>query len=420
MHNPSNIISSRITPEERPKWHFIIDAVYKADPSRQGVDGEVLSKMLHVPNQRGFRRCTGSTTDDPKYIALFTSGEDVYWRDELDTSLGIFLYYGDQKVPGRDLEDTQFKGNYILSRIFEYACSEDEITRKRIPPVFLFKKAGGRDIQFLGLAVPGIQGKPQKEWLTAVWGSNKDGKRFLNYKAFFTVLNTASGCEAEKGESGISHAWLTDIEDGHAYDSKYAPYEWIKYIDNKKIKSLTAFKETYVKSKEEQLPDANAEQEKTAMLQYIHDFFIERDRGYSFESFASYIVEQLDKNVVRIDVTRPFKDGGIDAVGLYKIFSKAPQEVTVDFYMQAKCYDPYTNAVNVKDTSRLISRIKDRQFGIMVTTSYINKQAYQEILDDGHPIVLVTGKTIMDLVFDKFEVRTLSHLKQWLSREFSD
>ena len=107
------------------------------------------------------------------------------------------------------------------------------MTRRRIPPVFLFKKAGGRDIQFLGLAVPGIQGKPQKEWLTAVWGSNKDGKRFLNYKAFFTVLNTASGCEAEKGESGISHAWLTDIENGHAYDSKYAPYEWIKYIDNK-------------------------------------------------------------------------------------------------------------------------------------------------------------------------------------------
>ena len=37
MQSPSNIISSRITPEERPKWHFIIDAVYKADPTRQGV-----------------------------------------------------------------------------------------------------------------------------------------------------------------------------------------------------------------------------------------------------------------------------------------------------------------------------------------------------------------------------------------------
>ena len=92
MHNPSNIISSRITPEERPKWHFIIDAVYKADPSRQGVAGEVLSKMLHVPNQRGFRRCTGSTTDDQKKKKLLTSEKDVYWRDELDTSLGIFLY----------------------------------------------------------------------------------------------------------------------------------------------------------------------------------------------------------------------------------------------------------------------------------------------------------------------------------------
>ena len=416
MPNPSDIISSRISIEDRPNWHLIIDAVYKADPSLQGVDGEVLSKILHVPNQRGFRRCTGSTIDEPQYIALFTSGEDVYWRDELDTSLGIFLYYGDQKVPGRALEDTQFKGNYILSKVFEYACSEDPAIRKKIPPIFIFKKAGGRNIKFLGLAVPGIQGKPQKEWLTAVWGSNKDGDRFLNYKAFFTVLNTSKGCQAEPNEAGINMAWFTDIEGKNTYDSTYAPIEWKNYIDRKKYLSLTAFRETYVKSKEEQLP---AEPEKIEMLQYIHDYFIQKDHGYSFESFACRIVEQLDENVARIDVTRPFKDGGIDAIGLYKIFAKAPQEVMVDFYMQAKCYNPTSIAIGVKDTARLISRIKDRQFGIMVTTSYVHKQAYQEILDDGHPIVLITGKTIIDLVYDSFEIRSIESLKEWLDREYS-
>jgi len=281
----------------------------------------------------------------------------------------------------------------------------------------VFKKAGGSDIKFLGLAVPGIQGKPQKDWLTAVWGSNSDGDRFLNYKSFFTILNTASGCKAEQNEAGISLAWLTDIEAGKAYESDYAPNEWKKYIENKKYISLTSFKETYVKSKEEQLPSTR-EAEQVKMIQYIHDYFIKKDRGYSFENFACYIVQQLDNNVARIDVTQPFKDGGIDGIGLYKVFSNAPQEVLVDFYMQAKCYNPYTNDVGVKDTSRLISRIKDRQFGIMVTTSYVNKQAYQEILDDGHPIVIVTGKTIVDLLINQLEIRSLDTLKSWLDRSF--
>lgn len=411
------IVSERIKMEDRHKWHFYVDAVYRADPSLQGTQAEVLSKLMHVPNMRGFRRCTGSTVDDPLYIALFTSGEDLYWRDDLDTSLGILLYYGDQKTPGKDLHDTLFSGNYILREIFNRACSSDINERKRIPPIFVFKKVKGRDIKFLGLAVPGIQGKPQKDWLTAVWGSNREGDRFLNYKSFFTILNTVKGCAAEPGECGISLAWLTDIESGNAYDSKYAPLEWKRYIDNKKYLSLTALRETYVKSKEEQLPSSR-EAEKVKMLQYIHDYFIEKDRGYSFESFACYIVQQLDNNVARIDVTRPFKDGGIDGVGLYKVFSNAPQEVLVDFYMQAKCYNPFTNDVGVKDTSRLISRIKDRQFGIMVTTSYVNKPAYQEILDDGHPIVIITGKTIVDLLVNQLEIHTLEALKSWITRSF--
>lgn len=182
--------------------------------------------------------------------------------------------------------------------------------------------------------------------------------------------------------------------------------------------SLTAFRETYVKSKEEQLPDVN-ESERVTMLQSLHDYFIEKDKGYSFEQFACSIVEQLDENVVSVDVTRPFKDGGIDGIGTYRVFGTGTQSVLVDFYLQAKCYSPFTTAVGVKDTARLISRIKDRQFGIMVTTSYVHQQAYQELLDDGHPIVLVTGRAIIDLIFDRFEIRSVEALKDWLEREFS-
>ena len=44
--------------------------------------------------------------------------------------------------------------------------------------------------------------------------------------------------------------------------------------------------------------------------------------------------------------------------------------------------------------SRLISRIRYRQFGVLMTTSYVDKQAYQEVVKDGHPILVVTATDI--------------------------
>ena len=44
--------------------------------------------------------------------------------------------------------------------------------------------------------------------------------------------------------------------------------------------------------------------------------------------------------------------------------------------------------------SRLISRIRYRQFVIMITTSYVDQQAYNEVIEDGHPILIVTASDI--------------------------
>ena len=48
--------------------------------------------------------------------------------------------------------------------------------------------------------------------------------------------------------------------------------------------------------------------------------------------------------------------------------------------------------------SRLISRIRYRQFGILVTTSFVNSQAYSEVIEDGHPILIVTASNIADIL----------------------
>lgn len=406
-NNYSFNVHDKINKDERINWQLYIDAIYKSDPSKKDMSAEVLSKLLGVKNQGGFRYL--GKTETPNLVILFTSGEDIYWRDELDSSVGLLLYYGDNKTPGTDLHKTKLHGNEILRYVFELASSNDVDKRKRIPPILVFKKTTGRDVKFLGLAVPGIKGKPNKDWLTAVWGCNKNGDRFQNYKAYFTILNTSTGSDYQSG-FGINLAWINDIEVGNAFNSIHAPIEWKKYILKENYSVLVSKKEKFIKTKEEQLPDDNNKME---MLKCLQQYFYSKDRGYSFEKFAADLTQYMDSSVVDINVTRPYKDGGLDAEGRYRIFQNVENTVYVEFYLQAKCYKP-TNAVVVSDTARLISRIKDRQFGIMFTTSYVAIQAYEEILKDGHPIVIINGKNIIEYIFNELEIRTVLDLEKWL------
>lgn len=410
-NNYSFDIHNKINKNERINWQLYIDAIYKSDSDRKNFSAEVLSKLLGVKNQGGFRYL--GKTEAPNLVILFTSGEDIYWRDELDSSLGVLLYYGDNKTPGTDLHKTKLHGNEILRYIFELSSSSDIDKRKKIPPILVFKKTTGRNVKFLGLAVPGIKGKPNKDWLTAVWGCNKNGDRFQNYKAYFTILNTSTGSEYQNG-FGINLAWINDIEVGEAYNSIHAPIEWKKYILKENYSVLVSKKEKFVKTKEEQLPD---DCNKMKMLNFLQQYFYSKDRGYSFEKFAADLTQYMDDSVVDINVTRPYKDGGLDAEGIYRIFKNAENTVYVEFYLQAKCYAP-ANGVVVSDTARLISRIKNRQFGIMFTTSYIAKQAYEEILKDGHPIVIINGKNIIEYIFNELEIRTISELAKWLTNNY--
>lgn len=78
----------------------------------------------------------------------------------------------------------------------------------------------------------------------------------------------------------------------------------------------------------------------------------------------------------------------------------------MEFALEAKCYRPGLNAaqpntVGVKEVSRLISRLRHRQFGVLVTTSAIAKQAYEEVRDDRHPVIFISGKDIAEILIDK-------------------
>jgi hypothetical protein len=75
----------------------------------------------------------------------------------------------------------------------------------------------------------------------------------------------------------------------------------------------------------------------------------------------------------------------------------------VEFSLEAKCYRPPigdapANTVGVKEVSRLISRLRHRQFGVLVTTSIIARQAYEEVREDRHPIIFICGRDIAEIL----------------------
>ena len=167
---------------------LIVDAIYQG--GRKGNAGDdPLPRLMRVDSQGGFRY-RGKVKGKLELLVLMTSMNDPDWPDALDPETGIFTYFGDNKKPGRDLHDTGRDGNLILKTIFEDGRAGAE-GRRNVPPVFLFASAGvGRDVRFLGLAVPGASDLEASEELVAIWRNTK-GQRFQNYRARFTVLDAS-------------------------------------------------------------------------------------------------------------------------------------------------------------------------------------------------------------------------------------
>jgi hypothetical protein len=88
-----------------------------------------------------------------------------------------------------------------------------------------------------------------------------------------------------------------------------------------------------------------------------------------------------------------------------------PASIAIDFALEAKCYST-SNSVGVREMSRLISRLRHRQFGILVTTSYLDRQAYREIKEDGHPIIVISAVDIA-ITLKNFGIGTVSELQAW-------
>ena len=175
-----------------------VDAIYLGG-KQKNLSAEVLSKLFSVGNAGGFRVVVRS---GGCYAVLFSSGEDK--SGQIIWMVG-FTYYGDNKTPGRD--NILKKGGNTTFETGSIHSMWD--IGKRPPPLFLFEKVSGRNMRYLGLAVPGSDPRTNEDSFT--W-KTKDNQRFQNYRAKLTILDVSnSSClvDDQKTSDSLKHANLS-------------------------------------------------------------------------------------------------------------------------------------------------------------------------------------------------------------------
>jgi hypothetical protein len=379
--------------------NLVVDAVYEADVfARNSVASEPLGPLTGTGNQGGFR--FSGPTARPNLVVLYTTLEEPNWPDSIDEENGLFVYFGDHRKPGFELHDQRSGrgGNEILRHTFERAHAGED-GRATVSPFLIFSREKGRNVTFRGLAAPGAAHLDQSSDLVAVW-KTIDRHRFQNYRAVFTILDVAV----------VPRLWLQELQKGETLGPN-SPDVWRHWVKSGRARALRAEKISRVRKPAQQLgPTANEREIAEAVYSHFKEF------PHLFEHFAADIVRLMDPNVVSLDVTRASRDGGRDGVGRYRI-GLSQNCVTVDFAMEAKCYEPGAG-LGVKVVSRLISRLRHRQFGILVTTTYLGDQAYQEIVDDQHPIIVCAGGDVARLLIGNLGLHSQAEVREWLPKTY--
>jgi hypothetical protein len=213
--------------EELPKANLVADAVYRGGEAGHYGD-DPLDKLLHCGNMGGFRIVGSAKGPAYRLVALYTTFDDADWPDSLDRGTGRFVYYGDNKDPGRELHETPKGGNQLLRHCFD-AIHITPHRRRSVPPFFVFSKAGrGRDVRFHGLAVPGAPGTSETDDLVAIW-KTKGSERFQNYRAIFTILSAPR----------IERQWIEALLAGESAQL-FAPDVWVAWVESSRYEPLVA------------------------------------------------------------------------------------------------------------------------------------------------------------------------------------
>jgi hypothetical protein len=207
---------------------LVVDATYEGDATLKNVSSEPLGPLTGTGNQGGFR--FSGPVSRPNLVVLYSTMNEPNWPDSIDEENGLLVYFGDNRKPGLELLNRRAGpgGNEILQRAFELAHA-GPVGREVVPPFLVFSKGvRGRDAVFRGLAAPGAMHLDAGADLVAIWKS-KDGERFQNYRAVFTLLDTPL----------IPRAWLSELQGGSRLGEN-CPAAWRSWVTTGKPKPLLA------------------------------------------------------------------------------------------------------------------------------------------------------------------------------------
>lgn len=329
------------------------------------------------------------------FVLLVTSFAEHEWPDNLDRVSGIFTYFGDNRKPGKSIEDTHIGGNRFLSQTYKnvHSCN-----RENVSPLLCFEivKDKYTYMKFLGLAAPGATSLSSLEDLTAVWRFN-GGQRFQNYKALLTILN----------EEYIRWDWLDDLVEGVLpVESKNCPDSWTKWVEKGLYNARQCREKQIPRTNEQQLPNSSLEKKVLDMLLEL----TERE----FEFAAKRLLMLMDNRFTNLRVVPGSEEEGRDVIGFYEI-GHGLHKVPIEVFVEAKKLN--TIKVGVKSMYRLISKLKHRNIGVFLTTSVFDEAVQKELIENKHPVLLISGGDIAkilisnDLYGHSYEYKLIDWLK---------
>lgn len=205
-------------------------AIYEGGNSSISLKNDPLSQLFKLPgfkrgigNMSGFRKSNkelnGKSTKEHAFVILKDTQQKKKWPNQYLKDTETYVYYGDNEDPSKHYLDTKQKGNLFLEEVFNNAYGSEE-NRRKIPPIFIFQSTGvNSDVEFIGLAVPGIKGEDMAQSLQLKTFTD-ESESFDNLIAHFTILETPF----------ISREWLRDLKDASRDDFANAPEEWRKFI----------------------------------------------------------------------------------------------------------------------------------------------------------------------------------------------
>ncbi len=388
VHALGGKVAERYPFDALPRAQLIVDADYESGTLGHRAD-DALARLFPkrganpgCGNAGGFRPIGGRAFDDCTMLIVKSSGEDQEWPDHLDSETGIFTYFGDNKKPGCDLTKTSRGGNKLLEDMFDASTVLEK--RARTPPVLIFVKSDERGtVRFRGLAVPYTG---PDEGLVAIWRQT-GGQRFQNYRATFGILKCSS----------VTRPWLDALQDRDLHTAeRHAPPAWTHWIKRGHAELLQAPRTVQHRSRTEQVP-ARSDRRGREIVEAIRNAV--SGTPHDFEFIAAELFRMIEPRVFDIEITRKSADGGRDATGRLRIGGNEGQSDAIycEFALEAKAYGE-DHGVGVADTARLISRLRHRQFGVLVTTSFVGPQAYKEIRSDRHPVVIIAAVDITTIL----------------------